>query len=165
MRVAELPRIIDALRGPIHEFVRESRARIALVITGSGQVLAQHGFTRSYEVMNVAALAAAAHAAAGALGKLAGVPRWQHVHHAGADQDLFVATLQTPVENLIFVVIFDGESSSLGLVQLFFGRLAHVVSRLPEFAHPVKDMTTQASFERDLEAGLRRAFLPDSPSQ
>ena len=60
VRQDDLPRVIEALKPPIEEFVRESRVRIALLINGAGQVLAQHGFTRSYEVMNVASLAAAA---------------------------------------------------------------------------------------------------------
>jgi predicted regulator of Ras-like GTPase activity (Roadblock/LC7/MglB family) len=164
MRVAELPRVVQALRPPIQRFVRESRARIALVVTGSGQVLAQHGFARSYEVMNVASLAAAAHAAANALGRVTGAGAWRHIHQAGARQDMFLATLRTPVENLIFVVIFDAESS-LGLVQLFFGRLSEQVAVLPEFQLPVQSTTTQASFERDLEEGLQRVFLPDAQSR
>ena len=163
MRVAELPRIIEALRPPIQEFVRESRARIALVVTGSGQVLAQHGFARSYEVMNVASLAASAHAAAGALGELTGSGAWKHLHQVGDRQQLFLATLRTPVEKLIFVVIFDAESS-IGIVQLFFERLARTVSRLPEFQQSASSTTTQATFERDLEAGLQRVLQSDPPS-
>ncbi|NLG61083.1 MAG: hypothetical protein GX539_02475 [Candidatus Cloacimonetes bacterium] len=164
MRVAELPRVVEALRAPIQTFVRESRARIALVVTGSGQVLAQHGFARRYEVMNVASLAAAAHAAANALGRLTGAGPWQHLHHAGSRQDLFLATLRTPVEDLIFVVIFDTESS-LGLVQLFFGRLAEQVAQLPEFRVLPSEQTTQQTFERDLEEGLQRVFQPDAPGR
>jgi predicted regulator of Ras-like GTPase activity (Roadblock/LC7/MglB family) len=164
VRVAELPRIIEALRSPIREFVRESRARIALVVTGSGQVLAQHGFARSYEVMNVASLAASAHAAAGALGELTGSGAWKHLHQSGEHQQLFLATLRTPVENLIFVVIFDADSS-IGIVQLFFERLALDVARLPEFGQAASSTTTQASFERDLEAGLQRVLQPDPPTE
>lgn len=164
MRVAELPRVVEALRAPIQSFVRESRARIALVVTGSGQVLAQHGFAQRYEVMNVASLAAAAHAAAGALGRLTGAGPWRHMHHAGSRQDLFLATLRTPVEDLIFVVIFDTESS-LGLVQLFFGKLTEQVAQLPEFRQKEQSQTTQQTFERDLEEGLQRVFQPDASSR
>ena len=61
MRSAEdLAQLVEALRPTIAEFVREARVRTTLLINTSGQVLAQHGFTRSYEVMNVASLAAAA---------------------------------------------------------------------------------------------------------
>ena len=67
MRQADLAPLIDALRAPIRVLVREARLRIALLVSGSGQVLAQHGFARGYEVANVASLAAAAHASARAL--------------------------------------------------------------------------------------------------
>jgi hypothetical protein len=62
MRRSDLPQLVEALRVPVEAFVHESRVRIALLVNGSGQVLAQHGFTRSYHVMNVASLAAATHA-------------------------------------------------------------------------------------------------------
>lgn len=159
MRHHELPRLVEALKPPIATFVRESHVRLALLISGSGQVLAQHGFTRSYEVMNVASLAAAAHAAAGGLAEMSGVRRWTHLHHAGQERQLFVAPIRTPVGELILVAIFDQESS-LGIVQLFFDQLARTVNLLPEFQQPI-ERPTAASFERDLEAGLQRV-LPEA---
>ena len=153
MRQADLDRLVAALKAPIGEFVRESRVRTALLINGAGQVLAQHGFTRSYEVMNVASLAAAAHASAGALAQMTEARRWTHLHHAGKAQQLFLAPVRTPIVELILVAIFDSETS-LGIVQLFFDRLGAAVSALPEFQKALQE-TTQQSFERDLEASLR----------
>ncbi len=163
MRSSELPVLVSALGKPIERFVRESRVRIALLITGSGQVLAQHGFTSSYEIMNVASLAAATHASSRALAQLLRAGNWLHLHHQGARQQLFLATLDTPIEKLILVVIFDAESS-LGLVQFFFGQLAEHVRRMPELAAATRS-ADQRSFERDLEAGLRRAFSPETGSE
>jgi predicted regulator of Ras-like GTPase activity (Roadblock/LC7/MglB family) len=154
MRAADLPAITDALKGPMRHFVRESRARIALVVRGSGQVLGQHGFAGGYEVMNVAALAAAAHASARALAQVVGSRGWQHLYHDGAERSIFLAPIPTPVEELIIVVIFDNESS-LGVVQYFFERFADETAQLTAFQRPGAG-TSQASFERDLEAGLRR---------
>lgn len=156
MRGTELPRLVGALREPIETFVRDARVRISLLITGSGQILAQHGFTSSYEVMNVASLAAAAHASSRALAELLHVGRWMHMHHAGTRQEYFLATLETPIERLIFVTIFDSESS-LGLVQFFFGQLSDRVATIPELAVAERS-ADQKSFERDLEAGLERAL-------
>jgi predicted regulator of Ras-like GTPase activity (Roadblock/LC7/MglB family) len=156
MRSSELPRLVSALREPIDTFVRDARVRVALLITSSGQILAQHGFTSSYEVMNVASLAAAAHASSRALAELLRVGRWKHMHHAGSGQEFFLATLDTPVEKLILVAIFDSESS-LGLVQFFFGQLAERVGTHPDLATGERS-TDQKSFERDLEAGLDRAL-------
>ena len=158
MRSSDLPGLVAALKGPVDGFVREARVRIALVISSSGQVLGQHGFTSSYEVMNVASLAAAAHASARALAELTQVGHWTHLHHAGRRQQLFLGPLETPVEKLILVAIFDAESS-LGLVQFFFGRLAARVRALPTLAG-ARGSTDARTFERDLAAGLDRIFAP-----
>lgn len=152
MRGSELPRLIDSLRGPIQLFVRESRARIALLVSSAGQVLAQHGFARGYHVMNVASLAAATHASSRALAELSGASRWEHLYHGGRERQLFLAPLRTPVEELILVVIFDADSS-LGIVRLFYENLEKEVAALPELQKkPVR--ADHASFEQDLEAGL-----------
>ncbi len=160
MRSDDLARLVEALKPPIADFVREARVRTVLLINGSGQVLAQHGFTRSYEVMNVASLAAAAHASARALAEMTEAKRWTHMHHAGKERQLFMAPVRTPVAELIMVAIFDGDSS-LGLVQLFFERLSTRVATLPELRQQLQQ-TTQHSFERDLEAGLTKVLSPEA---
>ncbi|HSJ15951.1 MAG TPA: roadblock/LC7 domain-containing protein [Longimicrobiales bacterium] len=159
MRSTDLPALISALREPTRSFVRESRVRIAILINGAGQVLATHGFTRAYEVMNVASLAAAAQSASRALATLTGAGRWEHLYHAGRERQLFLAPFTTPVEELILVAIFDAETS-LGMVQLCYEQLACEIAALPELsvAPPGSD---QASFERDLRSGLE--FLAPEP--
>jgi len=163
MRSEDLQRVVAALRPPIAEFVRESRVRIALLINGSGQVLAQHGFTRAYEVMNVASLAAAAHASARALAEMTDANRWTHLHHAGKARQLFLAPLNTQVTELILVAIFD-DDTSLGIVQLFFTQLSATVASLPEFQQRLPQ-TTQQNFERDLEAGLYKVLSTDPTNE
>jgi predicted regulator of Ras-like GTPase activity (Roadblock/LC7/MglB family) len=160
MRGSDLPRLVQVLRGPLQTFVRESRVRTALLVNRSGQVLAQHGFTRSYEVMNVASLAAATHASSGKLAELSGAGAWEHLYHGGAERQLFLAPLHTPVDELILVVIFDHDSS-LGIVQLFYDQLEGEVAALPEFSR-MGEGSDQASFERDLEAGLD--FIAPDPA-
>jgi len=152
MRQGDLARVAAALKEPMRHFVRESHVRTALLINSAGQVLGQHGFARSYEVMNVASLGAAIHAASRALAELTAAPRWEHLHHAGRERQLFMAPLRTPHGELIVIAIFDSDSS-LGLVQLFYQQLERTVASLPELqAEPA--VTTQGGFERDLEAGL-----------
>jgi predicted regulator of Ras-like GTPase activity (Roadblock/LC7/MglB family) len=158
MRRDDLSRLVEALREPTQSFVRESRVRIAVLVNGAGQVLAQHGFARSYEVMNVASLAAAAHASSRALAELSGAGRWEHLYHGGQERQLFLAPLRTPDDELILVAIFDRDSS-LGIVRLFYETLERDVSALPEF-RAARQGTDQASFERDLEAGLE--FIADN---
>jgi predicted regulator of Ras-like GTPase activity (Roadblock/LC7/MglB family) len=160
MRQSELPDLMKALRVPVNAFIHDSRARIALIVNRSGQVLAQHGFTSTYEVMNVASLAAAAHASSQALAELLSTRRWKHLHHAGVKRNMFLALLDTPLEPLILVVIFD-DQSSLGLVELFFDRLSANVAALPQL-RDVRRSADAVSFERDLEAGLDRVFRTDA---
>lgn len=159
MRTGDLERLLPALRAPVQKFVREARPRIALIVSGAGQVVAQHGFTRSYEIMNVASLAASAHASSQALAMLSGAGKWTHLYHAGRHQQLFLAPLHTPAGELILVVIF-GSESSLGLVLLFYQQLEQQLGALPEL-HAARDSTDQASFERDLNAGLK-LVAPDN---
>lgn len=162
MRDAELPPLVRALRTPVGTFVRDSRVRVCLLVNHSGQVLAQHGFTGGYEVVNVAALAAAAHASARALGDLTRSGGWTHLHHAGTERQLFLAPLETPIEPLILVAIFDRESS-IGLVQLFFRKLAQHVVELPELDQ-IAPSANEISFEADLAAGIDRVFSIDALS-
>ncbi len=163
MRREDLDRVIAALRDPTRRFVQEARVRICIVVNGAGQVLGQHGFTRSYEVVNIAALAAAAHAAAGALAQLTEAERWTHLHNVGARQQMFLAPFRTPVGELILVAIFD-EDSSLGMVQLFFERLVTEVQALPEFQRAAA-LSDVSSFEKDLEAGASRILSTDGPGE
>lgn len=164
MRSAQdLAQLVEVLRAPIGDFVRDAHVRTALLINTSGQVLAQHGFTRSYEVMNVASLAAAAHASARMLAQMTSAQHWTHLHHAGKQRQLFLAPVPTPGAELILVSIFDGESS-LGLVQVFFERLRQRVAALPEFQRR-QSGTTQQHFERDLEAGLHNVLSTEGRSE
>jgi predicted regulator of Ras-like GTPase activity (Roadblock/LC7/MglB family) len=155
----DLDRVIGALRGPVQHFTRESRVRLVLLLDRSGQVLAQQGFTPSYEIASVASLAAAAHTAAQALAGLTGTGGWTHLHHAGRERQLFLAPFRTPAAELILVAIFDRDSS-LGLVQLYFERFVEAVSALPQLAERGAAGSAE-TFERDLEAGLRSVAPPD----
>lgn len=154
MRREDLKQVAQALVDPMKEFVVQSRVRIAVLINHSGQVLAHHGFSRSYDIMNVATLAAATHSSSHALAELTGAGRWVHLHHAGRDKQLFLAPFETGSEKLVLVAIFD-QDSTLGLVQLFFDRLTEAVREIPELGKPLAEGDAE-DFERDLESGLHR---------
>lgn len=154
MKRGDLHRLADALEEPMKVFVRESRVRTAILLNQAGQVLAQRGFSRGFDVSSVAALAAAAHASARPLAELTDSDRWSHLHHAGADKQLLLAPFTVGDHELILVAIFD-EDSTLGLVQLFFDRLVESIREIPELATPLRSEDAEA-FERDLEAGVER---------
>jgi predicted regulator of Ras-like GTPase activity (Roadblock/LC7/MglB family) len=158
MKQEDVERVVAGLRGPMAEFVAESRVRTAILLSYSGQVLAQHGFARRLDITNVASLAAAAHASAHALAEIIGAGKWVHLHHAGRENQLFLAPFRSGDQDLVLVAIFDRDST-LGLVQLFFDRLVDAVRELPEFGVlPAGDV---AQFEQELEAGLDRILFGD----
>ena len=138
----------------MNDFVREARVRTALLVNQSGQVLARHGFSQSFEVGDIATLAAAAHASAHALAELTDSGRWVHMHHAGSDRQLFLAPFRVGEEELILVAIFD-EDSTLGLVQLFFDQLVESIRDVPELSGRLPKGDAEG-FEADLEAGVER---------
>ncbi len=159
MRREDVKRVAEALAEPMKTFVRDSRVRTAVLVNRSGQVLAHHGFGQSYDIGNVATLAAAAHSSAHALAQLTGAGRWMHLHHAGKENQLFLAPFVAGSEELVLVAIFDNDST-LGLVQLFFDRLAEAIQQIPELGGALVPGDVEA-FESDLEAGLDR-LLPES---
>ena len=161
MKRDDLERIAGSLEEPMEDFVRESRVRTALLVNHSGQVLAQHGFSRGFDVGDVATLAAAAHSSADALAELTESGRWAHLHHAGREKQIFLAPFSVAGGDLILVAIFDDEST-LGLVQLFFDRLVDRIREIPEFRGTLPEGDAEG-LEEDLEAGLERLLSDPEP--
>jgi predicted regulator of Ras-like GTPase activity (Roadblock/LC7/MglB family) len=156
MRREDVQHIVEKLRSPMAEFVSESRVRTAVLLSHSGQVLAQHGFSGKFDITNVASLATAAHASAHALAEIIGAGRWVHLHHAGEEHQLFLAPFRAGSQDLVLVAIFNRDST-LGLVQLFFDRLVDAIREVPEVQTPPGE-GDPAAFEADLEAGIDRVL-------
>lgn len=152
MRVLE-PWVAD----PLSEFLRESSARLALVMTASGQVIAQHGFTRSLDVMAAAALGAGILATTGELSRVIGAERgFGVVVHQGQQQGVWLAGFDTPRGRWIGLVVF-GRESSVGMVRLFFARFtARLVAAVPVEVAPREVLAE--GFERELDQSLRALF-------
>jgi hypothetical protein len=156
VRRADLAVVAEQLAPPVGRFVRDARARLELLMNASGQVLAQHGFTRSLDVIQMASLGAAIHASSRELARMLGEPAFRHLHQGSGQGQIFIASFATPAEELILIAIFD-EDSSVGLVRVLFLTFARETAALPGWitARPTPDAE---SFERDLEAGLGRLF-------
>jgi hypothetical protein len=141
---------------PLERFLGESSARLTLLMTASGQVVAQHGFTRSVDVMTAAALGAAIVASTQEIARLVGEPKFLSLVHQGLSQHVFLSGFETPRGRWIGLVVFDGEST-VGLVQLFFDRLvAELTAAAPREA-PAERVLPE-NFERELNASLRALF-------
>lgn len=156
MRRADLESVAGQLSPAVARFVRDSRARLVLLMNSSAQVLAQHGFSRSLDVIQMASLGAAIHASSRVLAQMLGEPGFTHLHQGRGQGQIFIGAFPTPAEELILIVIFD-EDSSIGLIRVLFEAFARETAALPGWstARPTLD---QESFERDLEAGLGRLF-------
>ena len=138
---------------PLQAFVRDARVRMALVLETSGKVLAQHGFTRSLDVMSACSLVSAIHASASELGKLLEGEPFGPLHHGGTERQVFLAPFRCGGRTVLLLAVFDA-SSSLGIVRLFWSEFARLVADAPR-----SPMTEQASeFERELQHNLAVLF-------
>lgn len=145
------------LVGPLARFVAEARVRLAIVLETNGRVIAQHGFSRSLDVMSACALASAMHATASELGRqLEGTP-FGALHHVGSAQQIYLAELSGAPRALLLLAVFD-ESSSLGLVRLFSAELRDCARGAA--AEPASEAgnVLQADFEVELNRNLAVLF-------
>jgi hypothetical protein len=141
---------------PLERFVMEAGARLTLLMTPAGQVLAQHGFTRAVDVMAAAALGAAILSSTSEIAKMIDAPVFEGLNHQGVHHGIFLAGFDTPRGPLLALVVY-GSDSSVGLVDLFFQNLrAELVAACPveEETGPV----LAADFEDDLNASLGSLF-------
>lgn len=155
MNVAAVESWIEA---PLRRFVDDARARLAVLLHPSGQVMAQAGFTREVDVMAACALAAAAHATSGELGRRLDGRAFRGLHYAGATRQLFLSALETPRGAYVCLTVFD-ETSSLGLVRLYFEELRReLISVAPAAITPRPTPTLAADFETELNRNLAALF-------
>ncbi len=75
---------------PLTGYVHEAGARLVLLMTPAGQVLAQFGFTRAVDVMAAAALGAAIMASTTELARQLGQPPFAALNHQGQRHGIFL---------------------------------------------------------------------------
>ena len=151
-------RVIEPwVAAPLTELLGESGARLALIMTSAGQVIGQHGFTRSLDVMAAASLGAGILATTGELARTVGTPAgFGAVVHQGERQGVWLAGFDTPRGRWIALVVF-GPESSIGLVRLFFARFAEQVAAAAPPLVPMREVLAEG-FERELDQSLRALF-------
>lgn len=143
------------LDAPLGEFVRQARVGLAVALEPSGRVLAQHGFTRSLDVMAICSLVAAINASASELGRQCnGVP-FGPLHHGGAGRQVFLAAASAGSGTVLLLAVFD-DRTSLGIVRHFFGAFTDAMRRVTE--GELTTGPTTGDFERDLGRNLAMLF-------
>jgi hypothetical protein len=142
------------VEGPLHTFLRESGARVVLLMTSAGQVVAQEGFTRSLEVMAAASLGAGIVASTAEIARLLGQSPPGQVVHLGT-RGVLLAPFPMARGTWVGLVVFDRDTT-IGLVQFFFGRLTQELraAQPPSSAAPL----AAERFEEELDASLRTLF-------
>ena len=142
--------------GPLQTFLDESSARLTLIMTSSGQVVAQHGFSRSLDVMTAAALGAGIGASTDELARLMGSPRFEALVHHGTRQSCLLSGFSTPRGKWIGLVVF-GPETSVGIVQLFFDQLVTELAAAAPRDQPSAPVLPE-NFEHELDASLKALF-------
>jgi hypothetical protein len=145
------------IEGPLRQFMDDAQVELALLLHPSGQVLAQHGFARSVDVMSACALAAGIHATGNELGRMVDDKPFSGLHHVGATRQIFVAEARSPRGAYIFVTVF-GSDSSIGLVRLYFDELVKGLAAAAPPEGPAPPPALAEHFERDLNHNLAVLF-------
>jgi hypothetical protein len=145
------------VEAPLRQFVDDARARLALLLHPSGQVVAQAGFTREMDVMSACALAAAVHATSTELGCQIDGRRFEGLHHGGSGRQLYLARVETPCGAYICLTVFDAESS-LGLVRMYFADLCRAMTAAAPRSLPPRPPALGPDFELELNRNLAGLF-------
>lgn len=141
---------------PLQRFVTQSSARLVVVMTPAGQVLAQHGFARAVDLMSAAALGAAIFASSGALAQQVGESSFGALYHSGQKHGVHLAGCETPRGRLIVLTVF-GKETSIGLVQLFFDEFVAAMKKAAPADQPRQPILA-ADFENELNSSLATLF-------
>jgi hypothetical protein len=144
------------MMAPLQKFVSEADARLTLIMTPAGQVLAQYGFTRAVDVMSAAALGAAIASSTQEIAALLGECNFKALNHQGVRHGIFLAEMDNPRGRLLALIVYGPETLA-GLVQLFFEDLARELSQACPHAKPAKPVLS-GDFERELNDSLASLF-------
>jgi hypothetical protein len=139
------------IEDPLKKFVDESGVVFSLLLHPTGQVMAQHGFSRAMDIMAACALASAIHASSQALGTMLDGKPFDGLHHGGSTRQVFLAETKTPRGLYIFLTVFDS-NSSLGLVRMYFDEFRTNLSK----AAPPPPATTEPMLNENFELELNK---------
>jgi hypothetical protein len=142
---------------PVDAFVREVQARLVLVMTPAGQVLAQWGFARAVDVMSAAALGAGIMASTAEIARLLSQRPFPVLNHEGERTGIFLGSFPTGRGPLVALVVYPLDVSSVGIVQLFFEQLAADLQEASP-KEPTTKRVLAADFERELADSLNALF-------
>lgn len=141
---------------PLARYIGQASARLVVVMTPAGQVLAQHGFARAVDLMSASALGAAIMASSGALAQQVGETGFAALYHAGQKHGIHLGSCDTPRGKTIILTVF-GKETSIGLVQVFFDEFVQALKAAAPVDQPRQPILA-ADFENELNSSLASLF-------
>jgi hypothetical protein len=138
--------------------MEDARLISGVLLYPSGKAVGQFGFSNAADVMSVCALTSAINASSRELGRQLDGKPFLEMHHAGAERQVFMARCLAGAQELLFVGVFDKESS-FGVVEIYFEEFQKALQKL----HPVTPKTGKGpsgDFEGELNRSLDALFGP-----
>jgi len=115
----------------LRKFIGDSRARCALLLTHSGQLVGQVGFTSHLNVLSLCALVAGIFTTTQELARLIGESKFKSLFQEGKGWNLHFTLVS---EDLIFATLFD-KKTVIGAVQISASEASDRIGKLlAEFA-------------------------------
>ncbi|MDP9202214.1 MAG: hypothetical protein M3P26_09855 [Gemmatimonadota bacterium] len=153
------PTVAEAwVAAPLRRLMEDARLISGVLLYPTGRAVGQFGFSNAADVMSICALTSAINASARELGRqLDGKPFYE-MHHTGAERQVFMARCAAGAQELLFVGVFDSESS-LGVVEIYFEEFQTALEKLrPETQAP--GIGPSGDFEGELNRSLDALFGP-----
>jgi hypothetical protein len=138
--------------------MEDARLISGVLLYPSGKAVGQFGFSNAADVMSVCALTSAINASSRELGRQLDGKPFLEMHHAGAERQVFMARCLAGAQELLFVGVFDKESS-FGVVEIYFEEFQKALQKL----HPETPKTGKGpsgDFEGELNRSLDALFGP-----
>jgi predicted regulator of Ras-like GTPase activity (Roadblock/LC7/MglB family) len=137
----------------LQSFLYRSRARTALLVDRSGQLVTTVGDPPAFDATAFSSLAAADFSANDQLASVIGEREFSSLFHQGERESMYLADI---AKRVILIVLFDNRTT-LGLVRI---KVKTVVRELNEIFHQLFDRYSRQSLPR-----LETAFVDEAESE
>jgi hypothetical protein len=141
------------LQDALDRFGREAKVRLALLMEGSGRILARNGSESGVDLAAMTTLGAGIQSASREMARMLGQPHFQQLYQGKGDRQLFLAPIPTPTGELILVALF-GSETNVGLVRVRFDQMLQESAELGWSSAQAAPARDAAAFEAELAAGL-----------
>jgi predicted regulator of Ras-like GTPase activity (Roadblock/LC7/MglB family) len=133
--------MVEGVDGALRKFIGNSHARCALLLTHSGQLVGQVGFTAHLNVLSLCALVAGIFTTTQELARVIGESKFKSLFQEGKSWNLHFTLVS---EDLIFATLFD-KKTVIGAVQVAASEATEEIAKLLE------EFTGKPSLEPDHE--------------